>query len=132
MKFMKEQFSEYWTLGIEWWNQMKKPYNCSAFCLEIVSNLQCREGEPRWSEADSLSWKHKDYSAARTKGLKFTAQSNERRKLRRESSGDLSRIPAESYIEYESVEVYKKMAQGWGKNPQGLGKQLSELTQNQE
>lgn len=43
----------------------KNPMIAIVFCLAIASKLQCRQGEPMWNSADSLSEGDKAYSVAR-------------------------------------------------------------------
>lgn len=74
-----------------------------VFCLAIASKLQCREGEPMWNSADSLSEGDKAYSVARDSNSQHSVI--ERRKLHEERALEICIGSPERVMLFGSVHV---------------------------
>lgn len=110
MKYMKQWFSRYWISGkkntIPWksGNKELSPITALAYFLDRISTPRGRQGEPRWSPVDSLSWRDTAESPGRPKLLEFTGPSTRKARAAQEKAA----IPHKYSTEYWSAGTYKK------------------------
>lgn len=89
-----------------------------AYCLESISRLQCREGKPRESPAESLNYGYRAERSERPRWLEFASQNKTKEKCIEMALWSLTEGPLEYSNEYSLCMHVRELPKARERNTQ--------------